>query len=181
MIRLYDPGLEPACRDFLDIHPRANYCHDPAWVSVIREAYGKDAFLYVRTDPVSGEVKGLAPACHLASAAFGKNLVCLPYLDYGGILAADAETEDLLRDKLVAEAQSRRARLEIRSRDPLCNPARTSPAHAADPPASRPPLYFPRLGFIRSNSHHIHCRTFDLLRPFRRPRRHRVSGPASGE
>ena len=32
----------------------------------------------------------------------------------------DPETEDLLRDKLVAEAQSRRAQLEIRSRDPLC-------------------------------------------------------------
>jgi serine/alanine adding enzyme len=120
MIRLYDPGLELACREFLDRCPQANYCHDPAWADVIREAYGKEAFTYVRTDPITGEVKGMAPACHLASTAFGRSLVCLPYLDYGGILAADAETEDLLRDKLVAEAQSRRAQLEIRSRDPLC-------------------------------------------------------------
>jgi serine/alanine adding enzyme len=120
MIRLFDPGLEQACREFLDRSPRANYCHDPAWAEVIREAYGKEAFTYVRTDPITGEVKGMAPACHLASTAFGRSLVCLPYLDYGGILAADAETEDLLRDKLLAEAQSRRSQLEIRSRDPLC-------------------------------------------------------------
>ena len=55
---------------------------------MIQEAYDKEAFTYVRTDPVTGEVNGLAPACHLASAAFGRSLVCLPYLDYGGILAA---------------------------------------------------------------------------------------------
>ena len=41
MIRLYDPALEGACREFLDRSPRANYCHDPAWIDVIREAYGK--------------------------------------------------------------------------------------------------------------------------------------------
>jgi hypothetical protein len=120
MIRLYDPGLEQACREFLESCPQANYCHDPAWAEVIREAYGKEAMVFVRTDPATGGVKGLAPACFLASAAFGKQLVCLPYLDYGGILARDAETEDLLRDKLVVEAQARHAELEIRSREPLC-------------------------------------------------------------
>jgi hypothetical protein len=120
MIRLFDPGLEQACREFLENCPQANYCHDPAWAQVIKEAYDKEAFTFVRTDPATGEVKGMAPACFLASAAFGRSLVCLPYLDYGGILAQDGESEDLLRDKLVAEAQSRRAQLEIRSRDPLC-------------------------------------------------------------
>jgi hypothetical protein len=119
MIRLYDPGLRQACRDFVDISPQANYCHDPAWMDVIKEAYGKDAFMFVRTGP-QGEVRGMAPACFLSSAGFGRNLVCLPYLDYGGILARDPETEDLLRDKLLAESVSRRAQLEIRSRDPLC-------------------------------------------------------------
>lgn len=120
MIRLYDPALKEACRDFLENCPHADYGHDPAWADVIKEAYGKDAFVYVRTDPVDGRVRGLAPACHLDSAAFGRNLVCLPYLDYGGILADDPETEDLLRDKLLAEARAHREELEIRSRRPLC-------------------------------------------------------------
>ncbi|HKP97421.1 MAG TPA: GNAT family N-acetyltransferase [Fibrobacteria bacterium] len=120
MIRLYDPGLQRACREFLENSPQANYCHDPAWTAVIREAYEKETFQLIRTDPSTGEIRGTATACYLASAGFGKNLVCLPYLDYGGILAQDAETEDLLRDKLLAEALSRRAGLEIRSRDPLC-------------------------------------------------------------
>lgn len=120
MIRLYDQSLGRACREFLEAAPKANYCHDPAWTQVFRDAYGKEAFLLVWIDPVTGGVRGLAPACYLASAAFGKDLVCLPYLDYGGILARDPETEDLLRDRLLAEALSRRAKLEIRSRDPLC-------------------------------------------------------------
>src|SRR5438445_12415846 len=120
MIRQYDPGLAEACRGFLENSPQANYCHDPAWTQVIREAYEKEAFTLVRTDPTTGEVRGMASACYLASAGFGKHLVCLPYLDYGGILAQDPETEDLLHDRLLAEALSRRAKLEIRSRDPLC-------------------------------------------------------------
>ena len=90
------------------------------WAEVIKEAYNKEAFILVSTDEETGKVRGLAPACYLACAAFGKNLVCLPYLDYGGILANDPETEDLLRDRLVSEALTRRAKLEIRSRDPLC-------------------------------------------------------------
>lgn len=119
MIRLYDPALERACRDFLDRSPKANYCHDPAWLDVIREAYGKESFAFVRTHPVTGEIRGYAPACHLASAAFGRQLVALPYLDYGGILADDADTEDLLRDKLQSEAVRGKTQLEIRSRFPL--------------------------------------------------------------
>jgi hypothetical protein len=119
MIRLYDPGLERACREFLDRSPKANYCHDPAWLDVIREAYGKEAFAFVRTHPVTGEIRGYAPACHLASAAFGRHLVALPYLDYGGILAEDADTEDVLRDKLLSEAVRGKCQLEIRSRFPL--------------------------------------------------------------
>ncbi|MBW8886676.1 MAG: GNAT family N-acetyltransferase [Fibrobacteres bacterium] len=119
MIRIYDPSLERACRDFLDRSPKANYCHDPAWLDVIREAYGKEAFAFVRTDPVTGKIRGYAPACHLASAAFGRHLVALPYLDYGGILAEDLDSEDVLREKLLSEAVRGKAGLEIRSRFPL--------------------------------------------------------------
>ncbi len=119
MIRPLDPGLAWACKEFLERNDAANYCHDPAWIDVIREGYGKDVQVWVRTD-ASGAVCGMAPACFLASAGFGRNLVCLPYLDYGGILAEDKETEELLRDKLLAEAQNRRANLEMRSLEPLC-------------------------------------------------------------
>jgi len=119
MIRIYEPSLERACRDFLDRSPKANYCHDPAWLDVIREAYGKEAFAFVRTDPVTGEIRGYAPACHLASAAFGRHLVALPYLDYGGILADEPDSEDVLCEKLLSEAVRGKARLEIRSRFPL--------------------------------------------------------------
>lgn len=119
MMRRYDRALERACRDFLEHSPHADYCHDPAWLDVIREAYGKQAFAWVRTDPETGEVRGLASAGLLASAAFGRQLVALPYLDYGGPLAADPDTEELLREKLLSEALKARAALEIRSRQPL--------------------------------------------------------------
>lgn len=153
MIRLYDPALESACREFLERSPKANYCHDPAWLDVMREAYGKEAFAFVRTHPVTGEIRGYAPACHLASAAFGRHLVALPYLDYGGILADDADTEDVLRDKLLSEAVRGKAQLEIRSRYPLIGlphpqdekvcmilPLREEPAPADWTPVEEDPL-----------------------------------------
>jgi hypothetical protein len=120
MIRHFEPGLEEACAAFLEQSPHADYCHDPAWIRVIRDAYDKEAHLLVRTDADTGAVLGMAPYGYLSSAAFGRNLVCLPYLDYGGMLAPDSETQDLIRDKLLAEALARRAKLEIRSRTPLC-------------------------------------------------------------
>lgn len=118
MIRMYSPALEGPCREFLGRHPLADYAHDPAWLDVIRETYGKRAFALVLQDSEGGPVRGWAPAASLESP-LGRKLVCLPYLDHGGPLADTSEGHAELLQALREEARARKARLEIRSRDPL--------------------------------------------------------------
>src|SRR5690606_6886539 len=104
---------------FLDGCAKANYCHDPAWPAVFREAYGKKGFILLWRDPANGNIGGAAPACEVSSLLFGRNLVCMPFLDYGGIAAPDPEVQSQLRKALLAEASARRADLEIRCFEPL--------------------------------------------------------------
>jgi FemAB-related protein (PEP-CTERM system-associated) len=104
---------------FLDGCPKANYCHDPAWLTVFREAYGKEGFILLWRDPADGSIQGSAPACSLNSLLFGRSLVCLPFLDYGGIAARDPKVEERLREALLVEASARRSTLEIRCLEPL--------------------------------------------------------------
>lgn len=119
MIEKFQERTKTAYEAFLDGYPKANYCHDPAWPSVFREAYGKEAFILLWRDPADGSVQGAAPACAMSSLLFGRNLVCLPFLDYGGIAARDPEAEARLREALLAEASTRKANLEIRCFGPL--------------------------------------------------------------
>lgn len=120
MIRKYRAEMEKGCRDFLAGNPDSNYCHDPAWLSVIREVYGKEAFTLVWQDGEGGPVRGLAPAAFLESL-FGRNLVSLPYLDYGGILAESPGISKAILAELISLAREKKVKLEIRSRDPIAD------------------------------------------------------------
>ena len=125
MIEILQDGAKRKYQDFLERSPASNYCHDPAWKEIIREGYGMEAFTLLWVDPGSGNIEGAAPACYLTSPVFGRNLVCLPYLDYGGILAVDPEIQARLRTELVSRAAARKAKLEIRSLEPLANLAQS--------------------------------------------------------
>jgi len=108
------PGMESAYQDFIIHHPNACYCHDVAWLSVIKKTYRKSqAYFISRTGP-DGGVNGVLPAVHLSSPLFGRQLVSLPYLDAGGILAETPEVERALLERFLAEATMRRASSELR-------------------------------------------------------------------
>jgi FemAB-related protein (PEP-CTERM system-associated) len=108
-----------AYEEFLNGNSGANYCHDPAWLEVFREGYGKDGSILLWKDPETGKVLGAAPACLLSSRIFGRHLVCLPYLDYGGILARDQAVQERLREALLSRASEFKADLEMRCSAPL--------------------------------------------------------------
>lgn len=115
------PDLEPACRRFLEHSPSATYAQDPAWIEVIREAYGKEAGMVLSVKDDSGgarTVNGLAPFATLASP-LSRQLVCLPYLDYGGPVGEDSATVEALCKELRERALRRGVACEIRSLHPL--------------------------------------------------------------
>lgn len=79
---------------FVEQHPSATVAHLQAWGSVISGAYGHQAIYLVAED--GSEVTGVLPLVLMKSRLFGRRLVSMPFLDYGGILAekgSEAEAE----------------------------------------------------------------------------------------
>jgi serine/alanine adding enzyme len=94
---------------FVESHPRATVAHLAAWGQVAREAYGHEP-VYVRAED-GGEVCGVLPLVFVKSRLFGRRLVSMPFLDYGGVLAdPDRGLELALVEEARRQARARGAR-----------------------------------------------------------------------
>jgi FemAB-related protein (PEP-CTERM system-associated) len=94
----------------------------PTWLRVLEEALGHRPYcLEVRED---GKTRGLLPLGYVRSLLFGRFLVSLPYLNYGGPLAEDGPAARLLLDGAVPLADRLGVRyLELRNERPAEHPA----------------------------------------------------------
>jgi serine/alanine adding enzyme len=84
---------------YVQSHPRGTVGHLSAWGGIVREAYGHDC-LYLMAEEGS-EVVGVLPLIRIASRLFGRQLVSMPFLDYGGVLA---DPDQGIETALVEEA-----------------------------------------------------------------------------
>lgn len=92
---------------FVEGHPRASVAHLMGWRRVVESAYGHRTFYLAAVD--SGDIVGVLPLVEVASRLFGRGLVSMPFLDYGGILATPgAAVERALLDAAVALGRERR-------------------------------------------------------------------------
>lgn len=100
-------------------HPRATAYHCAAAVSIGARAFGlRTTYLVARG--ASQQIIGVLPLVEQSSLPFGRFLVSLPFVTYGGILADDAAVTSALAQRAAAEASARRARhLELRHTAPL--------------------------------------------------------------
>ncbi|HET7340912.1 MAG TPA: FemAB family XrtA/PEP-CTERM system-associated protein [Methylomirabilota bacterium] len=93
---------------FVESHPRATVAHLSAWGGIAREAYGHEA-VYVRAEE-GDEIVGVLPLVLVASRIFGRRLVSMPFLDYGGVLAEPGRgIEAALADAALGVMRERRA------------------------------------------------------------------------
>jgi serine/alanine adding enzyme len=120
-IKPLDAAEEEEYQEYVLSSPGGNYCHDIAWKRVFQETYGKEPAYWICRE--NGRITGAAPAFWLESLLFGRSLVSMPYLDYGGILHDTPEAGAELVETLKLAAASRRAALEIRQERPLADPA----------------------------------------------------------
>jgi FemAB-related protein (PEP-CTERM system-associated) len=75
---------------------------------VVRRVYGHEPVYLLAED--GGEVRGVLPLVMMRSRLFGRRLVSMPFLDYGGILAApDSGAEPALLAAAIEVARGRRA------------------------------------------------------------------------
>src|SRR5262249_13531282 len=96
----------------------------PAWLSVLAQGLGHSPFCL---EAVEGDqTRGLLPLAYVRSLLFGRFLVSLPYLNYGGVLADDDAALRLLVDRAVQLADQLEVRyLELRHEGAIEHPALT--------------------------------------------------------
>ncbi len=126
---------------YVHAHPNATMAHLFGWKGVIEETYGhKTTYLMAvqRTlnESANLRVRGLLPLVHLRHLLFGNELVSMPFLDTGGILADDVVTEKALWSAAMSLAESQKAHaLELRQFAPLKTesfPGKNSPRTRTD-------------------------------------------------
>src|SRR4051794_20566423 len=95
--------------------PNSRY---PAWVMILHRALGHTPYCLEAVE--EGETRGILLLSFVRSLLFGRYLVSLPYLNYGGVLADDDRVASLLIDRAIELADRLDVRfLELRHEHPV--------------------------------------------------------------
>ena len=86
--------------DYVLRHDQATGYHEWAWRDVFERAFGCQPIYF--TAHRDGQIVGVLPTVLLDSWLFGRALVSLPFLNYGGVLADDEAAARALLDAAVA-------------------------------------------------------------------------------
>ncbi len=98
-------------------------CH-PGWLAVLHQSLHHTPYCIEAV--TEGRTRGLLALCYVRSLLFGRYLVSLPYVNYGGALADDDRVAGLLIDRAVELARDLRVRyLELRHEFNFAHPALT--------------------------------------------------------
>lgn len=100
---------------FVDRHPDATGYHLWAWRGVFERVFGhRTIYLLAERD---GVTTGILPLVAFKSPIFGRFLVSLPFVNYGGVLADDEASGNALVARAASFARAHRARhVELRHR-----------------------------------------------------------------
>jgi FemAB-related protein (PEP-CTERM system-associated) len=101
---------------FVLLHPKGTFFHQIGWKRVMEKTYGYfPLYFYAER---GGQITGVAPVFLISSWVTGRCLMSLPFAVYGGICAADKESEEALLNHLEELAGRLNVEfLELRNRD----------------------------------------------------------------
>ena len=118
MIRLYH-STDKQCWDaYVMSHPDATHCHLSAWKDIIEKTYGHKGHYLLAEE--AGKTRGIVPVFQMRSFLFGNQLVSVPFLNYGGILADNEDIEKALLFETLKLARELKANtIELRHLRPL--------------------------------------------------------------
>lgn len=104
---------------FVEQHPAATVAHLAEWGRLAREVYGHESVYLMAED--GDDLVGVLPLVLLRSRLFGRRLVSMPFLDYGGVLAVPGRgVERALVDEALRVARAQGAQtLGLRQFEPL--------------------------------------------------------------
>ena len=94
------------------------FCHLWGWGDVFGSVFGHSTHRWVVRDG-NGSIRALLPAVLMRSPLFGRNLVSMPFLNYGGALGDAPARESLTRTAVDFGRESGVRLVEIRDRVPV--------------------------------------------------------------
>jgi FemAB-related protein (PEP-CTERM system-associated) len=115
-VKPFESGAEKRWDRFVLEHPRASFFHLIGWKRIIEKTFGyKARYFYCERD---GKITGIAPIFECSNWLIGRCFISTPLAAYGGIVAADDDSERALLDHSKRMAESAAAQyLELRHRD----------------------------------------------------------------
>ncbi len=115
-VRSFSPEVAEAWDQFVLEQPGASFFQLVGWRRVIEKTFGyKACYFYAERD---GRITGVAPLFAISNWVMGKCLISVPFGVYGGVCAADADSEQALLDHLKGLAVSQDVDfLELRNRN----------------------------------------------------------------
>lgn len=88
---------------YVRAHPQASGYHLFAWLEIISRSFGHDTCALAAES--SAGIVGVLPLVIFRSPIFGRFLVSLPFVNYGGVLADSPAVERMLLDAATAETR----------------------------------------------------------------------------
>ncbi|MCD4740966.1 MAG: FemAB family PEP-CTERM system-associated protein [Desulfobacteraceae bacterium] len=99
-IKQLKPKNEKKWDEFVMENDDTTFYHQIGWKKVIQESYDhKPYYLFAGED--AGDIVGILPLFYMTNLFFGKRLISLPFVPYGGVCAADGLVEKALIDKAI--------------------------------------------------------------------------------
>ena len=99
--------LDSRWDDYVLGHPCATGYHLIGWKPVMEDAFGHRT-CYLMSLDADGQVRGVLPLVFVGSLFFGRFLVSLPFINYGGILVDTAASQTSLLNAAVERAKELR-------------------------------------------------------------------------
>jgi serine/alanine adding enzyme len=100
-VRTYDDGI--AWDRYVSSHPMASGYQLMAWRRVVHKAFGhRTLYLMVRDE--HGEIRGVLPLVFVSSRLFGRFLVSMPFVNYGGVLTESCDAQRALLETAATRA-----------------------------------------------------------------------------
>lgn len=123
-LRHIDPQTRQQIYGYLANRPEPTLAYDPIWTDILRDGLGHQP--YYLTAKASDQIVGLLPLAKVESTLFGRYLVSLPYLNYGGPNAENEAVEQQLVQSASELANELDVRyLELRNRSEIVHPTLT--------------------------------------------------------
>lgn len=116
-VGLVSPG-SPEWNHFVTVTPNSTHMHLAEWATVIERTFGHRTKHFVASSP-DGEVCGILPLTYVKSAIFGRKIVSVPFLNYGGPIGSTDAIEALVKAAKVDAKASGYGKMELRSRSEL--------------------------------------------------------------